>query len=140
MDAADELDLSTVPCIVLSGLTETQKRAYLIADNQLALNAGWDIELLQSEIEVLKLENFNIDLLGFENEELSKLINETESVDIDFGVDDSRGVSINYLSFGKMKIPLSDDELDNLITFSEQYIRDYGSSYGFASHIMEGKL
>lgn len=80
LDAADELDLSTVPCIVLSGLTETQKRAYLIADNQLALNAGWDIELLQSEIEALKLENFDIDLLGFGDE-----FNKTNSAkDVDF--------------------------------------------------------
>lgn len=73
-DAADELDLSTVPCIVLSGLTETQKRAYLIADNQLALNAGWDIELLQSEIEALKLENFDIDLLGFNDDEFQNML------------------------------------------------------------------
>lgn len=65
LEAAETLDLNELPCIVLSGLTDSQKRAYLIADNQLALNAGWDIELLQSEIEVLKLENFDIDLLGF---------------------------------------------------------------------------
>lgn len=73
LDAAEELDLSTVPCIVLPGLTETQKRAYLIADNQLALNAGWDIELLQSEIEALKLENFDIDLLGFGDDEFQNM-------------------------------------------------------------------
>ncbi|MBC9130712.1 ParB N-terminal domain-containing protein [Frischella sp. Ac13] len=68
LEAAETLDLNEVPCIVLSGLTDSQKRAYLIADNQLALNAGWDIELLQSEIEALKLENFDIDLLGIDDE------------------------------------------------------------------------
>lgn len=74
LEAAETLELDKVPCIVLSGLTETQKRAYLIADNQLALNAGWDIDLLQSEIEALKLNDFDISLLGFNDEDFQGVI------------------------------------------------------------------
>lgn len=73
LEAAEILELDEVPCIALSGLTDAQKRAYRIADNQLPLNAGWDIELLQSEIEALKLENFDIDLLGFTGDEFNKI-------------------------------------------------------------------
>lgn len=78
LESAEILGLNEVPCIVLSGLTDAQKRAYRIADNQLPLNAGWDIELLQSEIEALKLENFDIDLLGFNSDEFNKTVSTNE--------------------------------------------------------------
>ena len=65
LEAARVLNLSTVPCIILSGLSDAQKRAYVIADNKLALNAGWDDELLKIELEGLRELNFNLSLLGF---------------------------------------------------------------------------
>jgi len=51
--AAKKLNMEEVPCITLCGLTEAQKKAYVIADNQLALNAGWDVDMLKLEIETL---------------------------------------------------------------------------------------
>ncbi len=72
--AARKLEQSQIPCIVLSGLTKAQKKAYVIADNKLALNAGWDNDFLRLEIDELKEENFNIELLGFTDEELDALI------------------------------------------------------------------
>ena len=63
--AARQLGLSEVPTIELSGLTETQCRALAIADNQLALNAGWDDEMLRIEIAALQEDEFNLGLLGF---------------------------------------------------------------------------
>jgi DNA modification methylase len=71
--AARKLGLEKVPCIRLGHLTENQKRAYVIADNKLALNSGWDEELLKLELITLKEEDFNIDLLGFNSEELDAL-------------------------------------------------------------------
>ena len=71
--AARKLKLSEVPCIRLIHLTETQKKAYVIADNKLALNAGWDDELLALEIEDLKEENFDLSLLGFTQDELDDI-------------------------------------------------------------------
>ncbi len=76
--AAKKLKLKEVPCIVLAGLTDAQRKAYVIADNQLALNAGWDDELLKVEIEGLKDLNFDIDLLGFDDDFISDLL-EVES-------------------------------------------------------------
>ena len=60
--AARKLGLSEVPVIVLDHLTEAQKRAYILADNQLALNAGWDDTLLAAELAALQQEDFNLDL------------------------------------------------------------------------------
>src|SRR5450631_1631304 len=58
--AARKLKLKEVPVIILDHLTETQKRAYIIADNQLALNAGWDDDLLRAEIAALEEADFNV--------------------------------------------------------------------------------
>lgn len=71
--AARKLQLKEVPCIRLGYLTETQKKAYVIADNKLALNSGWDEEMLALEIAELKDEDFDIDLLGFTDDELAGL-------------------------------------------------------------------
>ena len=72
--AARKLGLTEVPVIVLDHLTEAQKRAYIIADNKLAENAGWDDDMLRIEIEALQDENFDVSLLGFEDVELAQLL------------------------------------------------------------------
>jgi DNA modification methylase len=72
--AARKLDLKEVPVIVLDHLTEGQKRAYIIADNQLALNAGWNDELLRIELAALQQEEFDLSLIGFEDQELAELL------------------------------------------------------------------
>lgn len=72
--AAMKLKLDEVPCIRLSHLSESQKRAYVIADNKLALNAGWDDELLALEIKDLQDADFDVSLLGFEDDELAKIM------------------------------------------------------------------
>ena len=69
--AARKLKLDTVPCIMLDHLTDTQRRAYVIADNSLALNSSWDKELLQLELADLHAAEFNMDLLGFDAASLS---------------------------------------------------------------------
>src|ERR1700676_4739810 len=70
--AARKLQLTEVPVIVLDHLTEAQKRAYILADNQLALNAGWDDTLLAAELAALRQENFDVSLIGFEDAELAR--------------------------------------------------------------------
>ena len=72
--AAHKLNLSQVPVIILDHLTETQKRAYILADNQLALNAGWDDALLGLELAALKEQDYDLDLIGFDDEELARLL------------------------------------------------------------------
>lgn len=74
--AARKLGMEQVPVIVLDHLTDAQKRALIIADNKLALNAGWDMDLLSSEIEGLGEEGFDLSLLGFNEDELAALLAE----------------------------------------------------------------
>ena len=72
--AAQQLEMTEVPCIRLGHLTEVQKRAYILADNKLALNAGWDEELLAFELAHLKDAGFDFELTGFESGEIDELL------------------------------------------------------------------
>ena len=71
--AAQKLDIKQVPVMVAEGWTEAQKKAYVIADNQLALNAGWDNEMLKIELKELEDLNFSLPLIGFSVNELTDL-------------------------------------------------------------------
>lgn len=73
--AAQRLDLTEVPVICLPDLTETQRKALVIADNKIALNAGWDEEMLALEMKELEESDFNLDILGFSEDELKELEN-----------------------------------------------------------------
>lgn len=66
--AAKELKLENVPCVFVEGLTDQQRRAYILADNRLGELGEWDMDLVCSELEVLKDEDFNINLTGFDLE------------------------------------------------------------------------
>jgi site-specific DNA-methyltransferase (adenine-specific) len=72
--AAQKLGLDKVPTIDCSDMTESQKKAYIIADNKLALNAGWDTAMLTIEMKELQEEGFDLDLLGFDDKELNALL------------------------------------------------------------------
>jgi len=72
--AAQRLNMKEVPCLRLDYLTEAQKKAYVIADNKLALNAGWDDEMLALELGDLKELDFDLSLTGFDDDELNKLL------------------------------------------------------------------
>lgn len=88
--ASKKLKMDEVPCIVLSGLTEAQKKAYIIADNKMALNAGWDDELLKIELENLKELDFDLELTGFNVDELDDIFQaeeEQEIVEDDFDIE-----------------------------------------------------
>lgn len=75
--AASKLGLKEVPCVEAAHLTEAQKRAYVIADNRMALDAGWDMEMLKVELKDLDTEKFDLTLTGFEIGELTTLFDET---------------------------------------------------------------
>jgi len=74
LQAAEKLNMDKVPCIILHGLTDAQKKAYVIADNKLALNAGWDEAMLANEIANLQELDYNIDLLGFSADEINEIV------------------------------------------------------------------
>ena len=77
--AAGVLGLASVPCIRLAHLTDTQRRAYIIADNKLALNSGWDEEMLGLELADLREADFDLGLLGFDGEGIDAALNREES-------------------------------------------------------------
>ena len=86
--AAREEGINEVPCVFADHLTEAQKKAYIIADNRMALDAGWDEELLRIEIEELQGMDFDPLLTGFDEKELLKLFDDgKEAKDDDFDVD-----------------------------------------------------
>ncbi len=76
--AARKLGMTEVPVIVLDHLTESQRRALVLADNRLALNAGWDEEMLRVEMAALDEDGFNLELVGFTDEEIEDLLRDPE--------------------------------------------------------------
>ena len=98
--AAQKLGLEKVPCIKEEYLTETQKRAYILADNKLSLNAGWDNEMLAVELSELQNEDFDLGLTGFDEKELADLFDNgsTDGVeDDDYDLD----AALNKAAFVK---------------------------------------
>lgn len=95
-EAAKRMGMTDVPAIRLIGLRDEQKRALRIADNQIALNAGWDEEILSAELEALSLADFDMDLLGFSLEELDNYL--TRDVGQSEGDDDYE----NYAESGSL--------------------------------------
>ena len=86
--AAKEEGIKEVPCVFADYLTEAQKKAYILADNRMALDAGWDDELLRIELEELQGLDFDLALTGFDDKELASLFNtDVETKEDDFDVD-----------------------------------------------------
>ena len=87
--AARRLGLEEVPCIRLTHLSEMQRRAYIIADNKLALNAGWDSEMLALELNDLNMSDFDLSFIGFDANELNVAMG--LGVDFQPGTEDDQG-------------------------------------------------
>ena len=79
--AAQLLDMGKVPCIQVEHLTELQKKAYILAENKIALNAGWDNDLLTLELQGLQEEDFATDITGFNDAELGLLFSDGQGTD-----------------------------------------------------------
>jgi hypothetical protein len=102
--AAQKMAIDNIPCIELSGLSDVQKKAYIIADNKLALNAGWDSDLLRIELTDLKDLDFDLDIVGFDGSELADAIY-GKNINCDDGDDFVPHADGNILI--KMSIPSS---------------------------------
>lgn len=86
--AAKQLGLIEVPCIILTGLTEVQERAYIIAHNKTTMNTDFDLDRLQYEMNALKVEGFDLTLTGFSEYETENLLQETEEINLNEFVSD----------------------------------------------------
>lgn len=106
MKAAEVLNLEEVPTIRLRGLTPEQRKAYVIADNKLALNSGWDSELLALDMESLMTAEFDLALTGFDDEELvpyTGIVNGEEFPELS---------SADRVAFQRMAFVLHDDQVE----------------------------
>tara|TARA_R110000868_G_C10507102_1_gene731758 strand:- start:131 stop:601 length:471 start_codon:yes stop_codon:yes gene_type:complete len=104
------MKLETVPCLRLSHLTEAQKRAYIIADNQIALNSGWDSELLANELSDLHADEFDMALLGFDADEMSELLGIDKLEEIDKGLQSAITQSLQVIPGKEYCVILCDGE------------------------------
>ena len=88
--AASEMGMATVPCVFIEGLTEAQRRAYILADNKLGELGEWDINLLNSELKSLMSSGFNVEVTGFSiDNEIERELNECVEISIDSLKDES---------------------------------------------------
>lgn len=91
--AAIHLGLDLVPCIKATHLTDNQRRAYIIADNKLALNAAWDEDMLRVELEDLNAKDFDLSLVGFDADELNMILNGWDSdIEVPHDLPDTSGL------------------------------------------------
>lgn len=126
LEAAKELKLEEVPVVVLDHLSEKQRKAYIIVDNKLALNAGWDENALATEVAELNELDFDIELLGFTEEELEGFQKDSFDPEIDGDTQDGNEL-LNPL---KSKITI---ELDNIYHQEiEKVIRSYCDSHSIS--------
>jgi hypothetical protein len=110
--AAHLLKLATVPCLRLTHLTDAQKRAYVIADNRLALNSAWDTELLANELSDLHADDFDMRLLGFDPDELSTLL----GMDTETPPTSDEGLSVGDVEYRVVTITQGEADQSQLIT------------------------
>lgn len=134
--AAEILEMDKVPAIRLSNLSEKQKKAYRIADNKLALNAGWDMQLLAEEVKVLMDDDFDIDLLGFNDAELDEMLSDEQPQEEDDN--SSPVVQIKYLAIDKERIPATDMEIALLLDVYRQYHDAHETHEGFVQYLANG--
>jgi len=125
LQAVKRLGYEEVSCIVISGLTKTQIKALIIADNQLALNAGWDLEKLSVEVEGLQDEDFNIDILGFNNDFIKDLLKKDEGLTDQDAVPEAKLIAKSKLGdiwlLGKHKLMCGDSTTQDVLKlFKEQ--------------------
>jgi ParB-like chromosome segregation protein Spo0J len=91
--AAQKLGITEVPVIVLAHLTEAQRRALVLADNRIAQNAGWDERLLAAELDALRAEGFDLEVMGFSDTEIEDLFNGLEDGTLGLGYGEGGGSS-----------------------------------------------
>jgi hypothetical protein len=116
--AAKDLGLREVPVVVLDHLTPTQRRAYVLADNKLALNAGWDEEMLQQEIAALSLVDFDLSLMGWSDDELAGLL-DPEGIDDDAGHEGEEGKYTDKVDVPPYEITGPKPELEDIYDLSK---------------------
>lgn len=138
--AAQKIGIVDVPVMTARGWTEAEKRAYVIADNQSALAADWDKDLLKVEIMDLADLEFDINLLGFEPADLSGILDDGVAINSEEdGASASGGADGEFLKWEKQRIPLTGDEITALDALVSRYVETFGLAHGFARWLSNGE-
>ena len=138
--ALKQLDFKEIEILRIIDLTEEQKAAYAIAHNKLTMNTDFDFETLKYELNKLEMADFDLKILGFEETELEKILEESsEEIPIpeyDYDEEEETGKRIKekMLIIGEKKIPLTEKEYEFLMEKYENYIKENGVAYGFISN------
>lgn len=133
--AAKKLGRSEVPVVVARGWTAAQKRAYVLADNQLALNSNWNPDTLSSELRTLVELDFDLDLLGFEPEQLADMIADIEPIEFGSGEVNPSMSKVLHIRWNNRVIPLEVVEADALDARYNDYVAKNGSAVGFVKSL-----
>tara|TARA_R110000803_G_C11945345_1_gene317046 strand:+ start:40 stop:645 length:606 start_codon:yes stop_codon:yes gene_type:complete len=133
LKACELIGIKEVPCVVLMGLTDAQKKALVIADNKLAENSDWDMDILSLEIETIKELNFDfdIDLLGFDINELDSEV--SSEIDMELGLTPDQklenfletDVKIIRLAYSQGELESIVEKMDSLL--ASNGVNDYSS-------------
>ena len=130
--AAQQLGLLDIPVMTADGWSEAQKKAYALADNKLALNAGWDREMLAIELGDLTDLGADLGLTGFSAPEISELVaGAPDLMDPTDGKVETRGAGAATLVWGKNKVALSEEEVGILDRAMSKHSEVFGVQFGF---------
>lgn len=138
--ALKQLNFKEIEILRITDLTEEQKVAYAIAHNKLTMNTDFDFETLKYELNKLELADFDLKILGFEETELEKILEESSNEipipEYDYDEEEETGKRIKekMLIIGEKKIPLTEKEYEFLMEKYENYIKENGVAYGFISN------
>ena len=110
--------ITQLPAVIVSDLSDTQRRALVIADNKIALNAGWDLDILKDELESLENENYDMDLLGFSDSEISEILG--SNIDYDSLSDDFTIPSNEKSDFKQITITLKTEHAEAILYFQKE--------------------
>ena len=137
--ALKQLNFKEIEILRITDLTEEQKAAYAIAHNKLTMNTDFDFETLKYELNKLELADFDLKILGFEETELEKILEESsEEIPIpeyDYDEEETgKRIKEKMLIIGEKKIPLTEKEYEFLMEKYENYIKENGVAYGFISN------
>jgi len=137
--AAESLGLTdAIPTITIAGLSDDEKKALVLADNRIALNAGWDNDMLLMELGDIIESGIELDEMGFNQAELDALLGDknTDLMDPTDGEGQTQGESQAMLSWGKTKVPLTAEEIAMLERAYADHTAIQGVSYGFVRTLM----
>jgi ParB-like chromosome segregation protein Spo0J len=140
LKAARKLSLTTVPVLLADDMTETQIKAFRLSVNKMAELADWDMELLAIELQELSDVGFDLDVIGFSDDELDALLRDDAGDYVDLNADSGEargGIANQWLTFADERLPITELEIDMLLEKLKAHIETFGTNYGFISNLIE---